>query len=623
MHHASRPLAHRSPHFVLAALSAAALTACGGGGDAAPADNGTGGGVVTPTALTVSGVAARGAALAGATVQASCATGSGTATALADGSYSLAITGGVLPCVLKATSSDATTTFYSLAAGTGTTVTANITPLTELVIAQMTGQEPAAFYASASTDTTALTTAVTAQKIDAASTAVVATLQAAGVDTSSITSIVSGSLAAGTGSGYDGVLDTLGTTLTSTGTTLGELVTTVATTSAATSSSGPATTTSGGESVAVNLLPANLLLKPKAATCSALRSTDYRIIVVKASPSTGAQDPVVPVDSAVTVDATAAGGPTFTYGDGSHDVLAPVSGEPCHFTTSDGTGGTADVVVAPSGVIVARSSQTWNNATDTRDTTMRMVIALPKQTLSVAELAGSWNGLGWEAISGGARVDPAIATVTAAGAISFKCADNNPATAETACTTDGPYTGLATNADGGFDLTVDDPAGTTKQRAFAYRAGNGNTVVVVLHADGTVHFLTPYRTLSVPTAGDTHKAWNVSLTSGWAASDALQYNGFEITAVDTAAGTFTRNVTTLATGVTHAQTMALNTARNGWVHRASGTSAGSDGSTVNVREMYSLKLGIGISAYWLPASNQAGTNARFGLSVTQPPVAQP
>jgi hypothetical protein len=624
MRHASRSLAHRSPHFLLAALSAAVLAACGGGGgDATSTDTGaggggggSGGGGVTPTALTVSGVAARGAALAGASVQASCATGSGSATALPDGSYSLPITGGVLPCVLKATSSDGTTTLYSLAAGTGATATANITPLTELVLAQMTGQEPAAFYANASTDATALTTAVTAEKIDAASTAVVATLQAAGVDTSGITSIVSGSLSAGTGAGYDGVLDTLGTTLASTGTTLGDLVTTVATTSAATSSGGT-TTTSGSEATAGSMLPAALLLKAKAPTCGALRSTDYRFIVVKASSNIGPIDPVQPLDAA-TMDAVAAAGPTFTYGDGSTDVLAPVAGEACHFTSVDGDGGTADIVVAPSGVIVARSSQTWNNATDTRDTSMRMVIALPKQTLSVADLAGSWNGLGWEAITGGAQVDPGIVTVAADGALSFKCTDNNAATAEVACTTDGPYTGLTANADGGFDLTINDPAGTTTQRAFAYRAGNGNTVVVTLHADGTVHLLTPYRTLTAPAVGDAHKAWNIALNSGWVAGDALQYNSFAITGVDAAAGTFTRDVTSVATGVTHAQTLALNTARNGWMHRAAGTAPGSDGSTVTVREMYTLKLGIGISAYWLPAANQAGTNARFALSVTQP-----
>lgn len=612
MRHASRSHARRSPHLLLAALSAAALAACGGGGDAGTTDTGTGGG--TPAALTVSGVAARGAALAGATVEASCASGGGSATALADGSYSLAITGGVLPCVLKATSSDGATTFYSLAAGSGATATANITPLTELVIAQMTGQEPAAFYASASADATALTAAMTAEKIDAASTAVIGTLQAAGVDTSAITDIVSGSLSAGTGAGYDGVLDTLGTTLSDSGTTLGELVTTVATTSPAAAASAP-TTTSGGESVASNLLPAALLLKPRAAHCGALRSTAYRFIVVKASASTGLADPLTTLDLG-TLDATAAAGPTWTYADGSTDVLVPVDGENCHFTTSDPDGGTADVVVAPSGIVVARSSMTWDPTTDTRDTAMRMVIALPVQTLAVADLAGSWNALGWQRDGTGAIVDAVSASVGDDGAVTFGCTENSLADADAACTVvDGPHPGFTTRADGGFDLTLIDG---TKLRAFAYKAGNGITTVVALHADGSVHLLTPKRTLTGPAVGDTHKAWNVQMTGGWIAADPLAYNSFTIAGVDAAAGTFTRTVAPVATGVTHEQTLALNTGRTGYLHRNAATAPASDGSTVTVREMYALKLGVGISAYWLPANNQAGTNARFALSVTQP-----
>jgi hypothetical protein len=606
---APRLSVQRSSHLTLAALSLAALAACGGGGSSSPTTDPT-------AALTIKGVAARGAALADATVQASCSAGTGSATAGADGSYEIAITDGALPCVLEATSSDGTITYHSLAAGSGTTATANITPLTELVVAQMTGQEPAAFYASAAANPTTLAAAVTTDQIDAASTAVVATLQTAGVDTSSITSIFSDTLAAGSGTGYDGVIDTLGTTLTDAGSTLAELVTTVAVTSPA-SSAGSSGTTSGGESVAVNLLPADLLLKPKSADCSALRSTGYRFIVVKASPASGPLDPVQTLDSG-TVDAAAAGGPTITYADGSTDVLVPVAGEACHFTAADGGGGTADIVVAPSGVMVARSSMTWDAATDTRDTSMRMVIALPMQSLRVADLAGTWNGQGWGPVAGGAQVDPAIVTIAADGAMSFKCSDNNPATAEDSCTTDGPYTGLTANADGGFDIAINDPAGASTMRAFAYRAGNGTTVIATLGADGTMHMLTPYRQLSAPAVDDAHRAWNVSLTTSSVASDALQYNSFTITGVNASAGTFTRSVTSVATGISHAQTLALNTGRNGWVHRAAATATGSDGNPVTVREMYSLKLGIGISAYWLPASNQSGTNARFGLSVTQP-----
>lgn len=54
----------------------------------------------TPAAsLDLSGTAAVGKALAGATVNAKCATGSNTATAGPDGVFRLSIPGGALPCV--------------------------------------------------------------------------------------------------------------------------------------------------------------------------------------------------------------------------------------------------------------------------------------------------------------------------------------------------------------------------------------------------------------------------------------------------------------------------------------------------------------------------------------------
>lgn len=622
MRHAPRSLARRSPHFLLAAVSAAVLSACGGGGDTSTGSTdgggtGGGGGVVTPTALTVSGVAAKGAALAGATVDASCATGNGSATAQADGSYSLSITGGALPCVLKATSSDDTTTFYSLAAGTGAAATANITPLTELVIAQMTGQEPAAFYASASTDTAALSAAVTAEKIDAASTAVIETLQAAGVDTTAITSIVSGSLSAGTGAGYDGVLDTLGTTLASNGTSLGELVTTVATVAAAASPSAPATT-SGGDTVTTSLLPAALLLKAKAETCAALRSTEYRFIVVKPSVATGATDPVTTLGLG-TMDVAAAGGPTFDFGDGNA-VLTPVAGESCHYTVAGTDALSGDLVVSPSGLAVGRLINTWTDGETVADPNARMVIAMPVQQIAVADLTGDWNVLGWNTETATtSSVDPVLVNFATDGQVTVKCDGTAPSAPLSSCTTsDGPYTGLTANADGGFDLTTGPVGDVWKERVFAYRAGNGQTALVVLGADGSLHFATRQRTLTAPTVGDAHKAWNVQINAARVAADALTYNGFEVTAVDATAGTFARTVTALATGVSHSQTLGLNDARDGWIHRAAGSTTGSDGSAVTIREMYTVKLGVGVSAYWLPANNQAGTNARFALSVTHP-----
>ncbi len=627
MPHASRSLTRRSSRFVLAALSAAALVACGDSGSDADLGGGSGGAAPTtptapaspstPAALSISGVAAKGAALAGAAVEARCASGSGSATAQAGGSYRVDIDGGVLPCVLKATSSDGADTFHSLASGSGSSASSNITPLSELLIAQLTGQTPATFYADAATNDGALGGTVTAAKIEAASKAVIETLRAAGVDTSAMTDIVSGHLAAGTGAGYDGVLDTLGAALASHGSSLAELAATVAATAAAAAPGAPASG-SGSDKVSTSLLPAALLLKPKATHCAALRSADYRFIVVKPSAATNATDALTTLGKG-TMDVAAAAGPTWSFDDGQA-VLTAVAGEPCRYAVSGTDNLSGELVVAPSGIAVARLQNTWTSGESQADTNPRMVIAMPLQQIPAAELAGDWNTLGWTAESATtSSVDPVLISVAADGKVSIRCDGSPPAAPMSECAgSDGPYAGFSAHADGGLELTIDAPDEVWKERAFAYRAGNGQMVIVMLGADGTLHFMTRERTLTLPPVGDASKVWNVQISASRLAHETVSANAFEVTAVDAASSSYTRRVTNSASGPSFTQTLSLNDARDGWSHRAAGSTSASDGSPVTIREMYAIKLGVGLSAYWLPANNQAGNNARFGLSVTQP-----
>jgi hypothetical protein len=184
------------------AIGATALTlsACGGG------DSGT------PQTQTVSGVAATGLPLAGAAVNLTCATGSGTATTAGDGSYSVTLSGSTLPCVLTATSSDSKTVLHSVVPGSGSasgTTTAQITPLTELLLAQLSGQDPAKFAAAFGP-----TTAVSAAAVSSAQTALVSILKSAGVDPSSISDILGGAISAGSHQVYDAIQDTLQSAIT-------------------------------------------------------------------------------------------------------------------------------------------------------------------------------------------------------------------------------------------------------------------------------------------------------------------------------------------------------------------------------------------------------------------------
>jgi hypothetical protein len=104
--------------FAMVGVSAS-LVACGGSDDDATSSS---------TTMIVRGTAATGAALSGASISVTCATGTGAATSNSSGNYSASISNGKGPCVLTATKG--TTTLNSVTPGAGV---ANITPLTDLL----------------------------------------------------------------------------------------------------------------------------------------------------------------------------------------------------------------------------------------------------------------------------------------------------------------------------------------------------------------------------------------------------------------------------------------------------------------------------------------------------------
>ena len=577
--------------------SAGLLAACGG----SPSDSAAPAPVVpsTPTTLTLTGVVAKGAALTGATVTAKCATGTGTATSNGTGGYTLTITDGALPCVLEATASDASLVLHSVATGSADNATANITTLTELLVAQLSGQNPAEYMASL--DTSTLAAAVTTTTVSTAQTAVVSTLSAAGVDASSIGNMVTGTLAAGTGAGYDGVLDNLQAAITSAGTTLAELTTTVATTAAgSTPSTTPAATPD------TNSLPADLLLRPQASNCAAVRGTTYRALQFKPSDTTNANDAVTTTDTFSFDTATL----TATYSDGSTETWTAAGN--CLYTLD---GGQSTITVSPAGVMVGRM---WNASTSN----YRMGMAFPAQAQAVATLEGSWNMLGWENnnnLSWG--VNAGTFGVNSAGALtSAKCFEEAISTVESACTTSTTLLPVfSANANGGFDLTSTDSADVWKDRVFAYRPGNGDLMLVMLNAKGQVNLATKVRTLGVPTVGEATTSWNITVNAGLLAVDALSANINTILTSNADTGAFTRTSQNVGNPQTFTQSLANNQPRNGYTHRTAEAVVASDGATVNVREMYSLKLrGTGLTAYYLPNSSTGNTsNARLGLSIKQ------
>jgi len=235
------------------------LYGCGGGGD-----GGAGGG--RATTLSVSGTAATGTAIANARVDAKCNGGNGSATTAADGNFTITLTAGTLPCALKVAAS--TGDLYSIITGTGATATANITPVTHLIVANLIGKDPASYFTAFSGTEIA---ALTPTAVQGAQAKVVLALLANGIDASAMGDLISGKLvaaSAGTsGNALDQLLDALSSKLASSGVTLAQLTTTVSQTAATATPSGTAS------------VPFELALQPAAATCPALRSGSYRLIV--------------------------------------------------------------------------------------------------------------------------------------------------------------------------------------------------------------------------------------------------------------------------------------------------------------------------------------------------------
>lgn len=574
----------------LSALVAASslLAACGGGGSSAPPP--------PPPAATLSlqGTAATGAAIAGATVTAKCNGGTGTATTAADGTYSIVLTAGTLPCVLKVTTTSGD--LYSVATGTGTTVTANITPFTQLIVANLTGKDPAAYFTGfGALDIAALTSAV----VTTAQAAVVTVLKNNGIDTATLpTSLVTGSLVAAngstTGNAYDVALDALKTKLTSAGTTLANLTNAVVVSSPV---APPPTTTTAS-------LPPDLLLQPKEATCTALRSGTYRLIM----PQVGAVGTHGDASTQkLIVNATT---PSITNGAGQVFTLTPTVGSPCRFTASGG----ANVVVSQSGAFGLYTGDGF------------FAIAIPEQTIALADLAGDWNFLQFDRRN---PTDPLVpksfnGPINSAGVFTptAYCDD-----AKTCVTTGLQTIPLTVNAAGGFNFNF---SSTEYSRLFAFRTGSGLLMLVGTSGDGTFGFGTIRRTNGLPTVGTITGFWNVDAINQLTGTTfapkgvAITDGSNTVTSVDVGNDFFKRDqVTNFATNpvTTRPETIYANavagTARQGYRWRKPETVTNSAGATVNVPEFIQLPLlGAGLTVTLSPNANLAAS--RFSLSVIKP-----
>jgi hypothetical protein len=195
--------------FVPTLLSAAALamlSACGGGSDSpAPAPTPTP--TPTPTATHLTGSAAVGAPMTQGTLRVLDSTGTVVAHDVAinaDGTYDAGVLTGTGPWRLEACGYTGANygCIYAVAQAAGT---ANVTPLTTAMVTLASGQTPDTLMTGAAPSTSALAAAQTQLQAGLAS-----TLSDAGV--AADFDFTTGSLAAGTRSGYDRILDAVNVT---------------------------------------------------------------------------------------------------------------------------------------------------------------------------------------------------------------------------------------------------------------------------------------------------------------------------------------------------------------------------------------------------------------------------
>ncbi len=547
----------------IGAVAVAALVAgCGGGGSSG-----------SSSGLKLSGTAATGTAVANKAVDARCATGTGTATTGADGSYAMTIADGVLPCVTRVTTADGVT-LRSAATGSGKTATSNITPVTQLILSRLAGS-PTAYDAGVNAE------AVTALNsgLQAATDATVALLGRNGIDLSAAGNPISGALVAAGGSAaanaYGTALTTLDTRLASGNLTVDQFAAAVQQQTGAT----PSGTAS---------LPAEVLLQPAAASCAWLRSGTYRVLVAETGTNPSAPK--------ITVDVVAN---TIVSPSGSVS-LQPAAGEPCRFATSGG----ADLTVSAAGVMTGRTGDN------------RLLIAFPEQSMATADLAGDWNMIGLDRENGVYSTNSGSYTIDAAGKFTAitHCADI------VNCTTlppPLPNITLSAHSDGGW--TRANTSDGWSDRCFAYRAGGGEMIGACIDEGGTLGVTTRQRTLALPTVGTASSNWNVFTNMSLVAGN-VSHAASTITSVDAATSSYTRDsVRTFGSpNVTQPEKVFVNNiggaTRNGYTWRQPGSVVDSSGATVTVSPYHSLSLrGMGMSALVLP-----GAAPRFGFSTARP-----
>lgn len=609
---------------------AALLSACGGSAEPDPLKQGEAG-------LRLSGIVAQAKALPGALVRARCAKGDSseppTAVAGADGSYTLRVLGGQTPCLLEAVALNGSLRLHAAvpagadtaddAAASGSRqARAHLTPLTSLQAAQWLGTDAWVVFGD-DARIAQLPELMGAERLADSRKAVWANLNAAGIDTAAVTDPVADPLQAAHGTtaadAHGQLLETLSTSLAAAGTSFAELRAQVAQASAERNQGVLAG--SAAKPLANARLTTEALLKPKASACAALRTGTYRWLQLGPGAFADGQDIVQTRLMVMQAHVPRSRWQWQTEADSVSWTAH--SKDACRFTTADNS----DIVVSPAGVIVMRKLLREDGRASART-----AIAFPEQSIPLADLAGEWNTLGWFDTPVGAGAGTPWGrtgvmsrfTLDTQGQVTREdCTFDPLATAAASCRqAAAPHPVIRSDTQGGFRMVSERAQDRWTARLFAYRAGNGSLMLLRLHPSGDFSWATPARAASLPAVGDVLTHWTLRVNADGRMPDAMTAITGSVSSLEATAGTYGRTNLSAGDASANAQqhTLAINSSREGYLHRRLSTGKTTGGANYSVRALYALTLdGMGIQPSAWPADNTSGnSNALFQLSVTPP-----
>lgn len=496
-----------------AGMAALLLASCGGGGGSSSASR------ETAANLQLSGTAATGLAMSNSTVRVKCASGAGSSTTDGSGAYSVVMGNGTLPCMLRVTGEvdGVVITLHSIAnngttSGGSTTAVANLTPLTEMIVAQAAGSLPGALFDAFESSHAQLTPAM----VNAATTQIVDALRTqTGIDLGSIDPL-KGQLVAATpaapdqGNDHDKLLDALKAKVDTAA--LPQVVNQLV---AAKKGAGDGALTLADvmRSVDRGNLPA----------CPAALSGKYRFVGYHGVSWVREFD----FKNQQMLHPTQA----------AFDIV-PDAHEPCKFRASSGMV-RIDVVIGPQGI------GAWRLHHSNVDLT-RMGYIFPVQSHPVSALAGDWMLLASGENLALHSHSVERVTLTAAGDFSSCSYDTSTWALNCEPSDDGPVTLVPAEA-GTYSMQ----GAERSWRLYAYQVPNGKRVVFgasdpegpLPSDEGDILVAAQLAEMTLPAQGQVTRYWDVDLIrTGYMTYDSYGPTAQEttITAIDPNAGILTR-----------------------------------------------------------------------------------